>query len=324
MSRHCSQPTSCYHAHELAAAGAFVLLLVLTGAASAYVVIRAVFSLGGAFPEILDSTGARATASVMCVFYLALGVWVRFVEPRRLGVTRLELTSPKLTRRMRVAFLSDLHAELFWPMRGRVAPAVAGQSPDLILFGGDFLNSGSRHAKARLAAEMTQLSAVAPMIAVEGNADYYHEGGREIMQAAGARFLSAGRADLDAGVSVWGVDFLDRDAIQAAGKELDTGRFNICLTHEPSLMPDAAEAGFDLLLAGHTHGGQIRLPWVGGLVTMAHLSYRVQMGRYRYGALTGYVGRGIGLERGVVARGRLLCPPEVVIFDLLPGAGSGA
>ena len=102
-------------------------------------------------------------------------------------------------------------------------------------------------------------------------------------------------------VNVCGIDFMDSGGLAEAGAQLDRSRFNVCVTHEPSLMPEAADAGFDLFLAGHTHGGQIRMPFYGALVTLARLGKRVEMGRYRMGALTGYVSRGVGLEGGLTA-----------------------
>ena len=87
----------------------------------------------------------------------------------------------------------------------------------------------------------------------------------------------------------------------------------ILLYHSPYLFPLAAELGIDLHLAGHTHGGQLRLPLFGALVTSSAFWKRYEAGLYRKGASTLYVSRGIGVEGKGAPRARFLAPPEVVL-----------
>jgi hypothetical protein len=88
------------------------------------------------------------------------------------------------------------------------------------------------------------------------------------------------------------------------------------LYHSPDLAEAAAQAGVDLYLAGHTHGGQVRLPGWGALVTMSAYGKRFEAGQYRLGPTTLYVSRGIGLEGLRLPRVRFLCPPEIVSIQL--------
>jgi len=81
-------------------------------------------------------------------------------------------------------------------------------------------------------------------------------------------------------------------------------------------MPAASQAGIDLYLCGHTHGGQIRLPLYGAMITSSRLGKQFEMGHYQINGTHLYVNRGVGLEGLGAPRIRFLCPPEVVLFTL--------
>ena len=83
-------------------------------------------------------------------------------------------------------------------------------------------------------------------------------------------------------------------------------------------MLQAIESGVDLYLCGHTHGGQVRLPLIGPLVTSSRLGRRYVMGHYHEGRTHLYVSRGIGFEGLGAPRIRLLCPPELTLITLNP------
>ena len=88
------------------------------------------------------------------------------------------------------------------------------------------------------------------------------------------------------------------------------------------MIPQAARAGFVLYLTGHTHGGQVRLPVYGALVTLAVHGKRFECGRYELPeGMTAYVSRGLGLEGGHATRVRFMCSPEVVLLEFAPEAG---
>jgi predicted MPP superfamily phosphohydrolase len=88
------------------------------------------------------------------------------------------------------------------------------------------------------------------------------------------------------------------------------------LYHTPDLAPEAAEAGIDLQLSGHTHGGQVRLPFFGALFAGSLYGKRYEVGRLSEGALTLYVTRGIGMEGKGAPRVRFLSPPEITLWEL--------
>jgi predicted MPP superfamily phosphohydrolase len=90
----------------------------------------------------------------------------------------------------------------------------------------------------------------------------------------------------------------------------------IFLYHSPELMPEAVQQGIDLYLCGHTHGGQVRLPLIGPLLTSSQLGRRYVMGLYREGCTCLYVSRGIGLEGLSAPRVRFLAPPEITLVTI--------
>ena len=92
--------------------------------------------------------------------------------------------------------------------------------------------------------------------------------------------------------------------------------FTLLLYHSPDLMPEAVELGIDLYLCGHTHGGQIRLPLLGAVLTSSDFWKRYEMGRYEEGKTTLYVSRGLGLEEKGAPHARFLAPPEIILWTL--------
>jgi predicted MPP superfamily phosphohydrolase len=95
--------------------------------------------------------------------------------------------------------------------------------------------------------------------------------------------------------------------------------FSLLLYHSPDLIAQAADHSVDLYLCGHTHGGQLRLPFYGAIVTGSLLGKQYESGLYTSGDTTLYVSRGIGFEGGSMPRARFLCRPEIVSLELCPG-----
>jgi hypothetical protein len=108
----------------------------------------------------------------------------------------------------------------------------------------------------------------------------------------------------------------ERLATLVAQAPPDTCR--VLLYHSPELMPVAPEFGINLYLCGHTHGGQVRLPFYGAVVTASTLGKRFEMGYYRLEDTHLYVSRGFGFEGMGAPRVRFLCPPEITLVSIQP------
>lgn len=127
-------------------------------------------------------------------------------------------------------------------------------------------------------------------------------------------------------IAVVGVDdaYYGLSDLDAAFAGVNADDFVVFLTHTPSITPDAIARGADLILAGHTHGGQVRFPFIGAVWTHMHSNQALNSGLYGpedISKLTGidagqsklFISRGVGTSRLHI---RFLCPPEVVYITL--------
>ena len=120
----------------------------------------------------------------------------------------------------------------------------------------------------------------------------------------------------DARIYLAGVDdahFYRVDNLEAAVAEIPSDAYSILLSHTPEIYRQAAHAGFDLMLAGHTHGGQICLPSGIAVTLDSDLPRRLGRGPWRYGAMDGYTSAGAG---ACIVPVRFNCPPEITLHRL--------
>ncbi|TFG53522.1 MAG: metallophosphoesterase [Gemmatimonadales bacterium] len=246
-------------------------------------------------------------------------------ESNRVSLTRHRVRVPGLPSsldRMRIAQVSDLHLyDGVHPVADDVLALLDRERPDLVVLTGDQWDrmEGSR----TLSHWLRSLPGSLPVIAVLGNHEYWAgtttAQAERIHEQAGAALL-VNRAETcainGAALTIVGLDDLragQPDAMTAAGAALP-GVPQIWLIHEPGHVdlvewPDAAEPA--LILSGHTHGGQIRLPGVPPVLPWGSGSYLA--GWYRTSAGPMYVSRGVG---SIGIRTRFRCPPELPIFTL--------
>jgi predicted MPP superfamily phosphohydrolase len=268
------------------------------------------------------------------VVHVALSLLVAyacFVEPFRLTVTRLEVRSPKLAgldRPLSVLHLSDLHMERPTRRDRRILRLAEELAPDLILLTGDYLNLSYTDDDLAVASAREWLSLLrAPLgvFAVLGTpeVDVRHRVD-DVFVGTGVRLLRNEAATVSPGgsaITLLGVTcerdgYSDLAGLEAAVSQVPEGAFTILLYHLPDLMPEAVVRRIDIYLAGHTHGGQWRLPGYGALITSSAYGKRYEMGRYVEGDTLLYVTRGLGLEGLAAPRARVLCPPEVLLLSL--------
>ncbi len=151
---------------------------------------------------------------------------------------------------------------------------------------------------------------------------------RALLSADGWNDLTNRRDELDLGglaVELLGLDdaHLRRQDLRVAPRR-SPSRFGIAVMHSPDSAPEVAACGYPFVVAGHTHGGQVRLPLVGALVTNSHLPRRLVSGLIRMGGSFVHVSPGLGTSK--YAPFRFLCPPEATLLELrrAPGGGSPA
>ena len=250
-----------------------------------------------------------------------------FWRHKRLVVERADLAVADLQAPFddyRIAFLTDLHYSAIVP-RWYLARAVATAlelAPDLILLGGDFVSHHARYAEG-LVDLLQPLAAPDGVFAVLGNHDHYvsSEVVRTALAAAGVRelrnasvVLRRGNAALAvAGVGDLRFDVIDFDAA-TAGLPGDVPR--IVVSHDPDVFAYwPPKMRLDLMLSGHTHGGQAHFPLLGPPYVPSQFGFRYLAGHLREGGRQLYVSRGVG---AITAPIRWGCPPEISLLVLHP------
>ncbi len=262
----------------------------------------------------------RRAIFVLAAIGASCFVYALRVEPYWLDVSHARITSPRIpagSQPLRIVHISDLHCDPQPRLEERLPDIIANQQPDLIVFTGDSVNSpdGLPVLKKCLSA----LAKIAPTYVVKGNWDSWYWRELDLFGGTGVKEL---KADSEA-ITIRGIPV--RIAGLAVGQEANldktlaesgAGEVKIFLYHYPDLIHQEAGHGVDLYCAGHTHGGQVALPFYGALVTFSRFGKRYESGLHREGNTWLYVNRGIGMEGGRAPRVRFFARPEVTVISI--------
>jgi uncharacterized protein len=219
---------------------------------------------------------------------------------------------------LRLLHLSDLHCDMNTSLVGSVIERVRTESYDACLLTGDYRarTSGSfETAVSQLSRLRTALPG--PMFAVLGNHDFIEM--VHPMEASGIRVLLNEAAFIErsgARLFIAGVDdphYYRADNLEKTAQEIPVGATSVLLSHTPEIYRKAELCGFDLMLCGHTHGGQICIPGGAAVFLNANCPRSMCRGIWRYKTLQGYTSTGTGVS-GVDVR--FNCPGEIVIHEL--------
>ena len=170
---------------------------------------------------------------------------------------------------------------------------------------------------------MTALADIAPTYAVRGNWDTAFWRDLDLFGGTGVNELDGQMAELDirgAPVVVNGLAVGHYAQINDILSQMPVRAFTVFLYHYPDEIEEVSGHAIDLYCAGHTHGGQVSLPWYGALVTLSKFDKQYESGLYRKADTFLYVNRGIGMEGGSAPRVRFFARPEVTIINIVPTA----
>jgi predicted MPP superfamily phosphohydrolase len=245
-----------------------------------------------------------------------------FTEPFRLTVEHQKIHLPRLPRELdgfRVVQLSDIHHSPF-TSREQIERAVETANslqPDIVALTGDYVSKERAYA-APCAELLGTLRARWGVYAVLGNHDHWTDAalitdlfraeGITVLVNQGMRFENKGAAFWLAGVDDTMVGLEDLSLALAGSSD---NEFKLLLAHNPIILRRAARAGVDLVLSGHTHGGQVRLR--SDRKANRRPPRRLLKGLARQGDTQIYITRGLGT---VVLPVRFGCPPEVSLLEL--------
>jgi len=260
-----------------------------------------------------------ALAGSCCIAYGIL------IEPYMLTVRAERISSPKLRGEVRLLHLSDLHVRDWSRLEDALVATSRALQPDLILISGDFTSvPTSLPAAQRL---MKAIAEIAPTFCSRGNSEYRKPPFEDVTRGSEARWLLNETVTLEFGgskLAVTGADTGDESSVRPLGEAVDPACYSVCMYHYPDLVPELGSLPFDLLLCGHSHGGQIRLPLIGAVIGASRAGRRYVKGLFRSGDKAANISAGIGCRSYGLPRMRYMCPPEAVLITLAPGAGTGA
>lgn len=268
-----------------------------------------------------EGRAARWTVAAAALI-AAVAVDAYWIEPYWLEVTYHRLESDKLDRPLRVAVVADFQTDVLGDYELRSLERVMEERPDVILLAGDYLQP--RRGRGRfeslrdqLNAHLEQIGFSAPLgvYAVKGNTDF--AAWTSIFEGLPVTLFEETRTVSNERIAVTGlsVGFSFQRRLRVAPAQ----PFHIVLGHGPDYALGDIDA--DLLVAGHTHGGQVRIPGFGPPVTFSKIPRAWAAGvTHLAGGTVLAVSRGLGMERGDAPRLRFLCRPELMILDVEPAA----
>lgn len=276
-------------------------------------------------------TKRRRIVVPILLVLVAIAAALLLLSKYGLSVTRLSLEFENLPRGFdgfKIVQLSDLHGSEFGQDNARLIEAVEKEEPDIIALTGDFLDEGKAGRELpALGALVAELIKLAPVYFVSGNHDWASGASSELFEmltAAGVVCLRNDFVYLERGgdVLVLGgvddpngpADMETPDEFVARLRSEAPGAFTLLLAHRAYWAERYPELDVDLILCGHTHGGIVRLPFLGGVAgTNFALFPEYDAGLFETGAYKLYISRGLGNS---VPLPRFLNTPELVSITL--------
>ncbi|MGA8597720.1 MAG: metallophosphoesterase [Bryobacteraceae bacterium] len=216
--------------------------------------------------------------------------------------------------------LSDLHIDGIEGLTEAVIEAVSDLTPDLCVLTGDYrfdIEGSCERAHSGMRSIVGRISEKCDILGILGNHDPSETA--YALEEMGVRVLINDVAEIKRGhasISFIGVDDpydYKCDDLESALASIPDDKFKILLAHAPELYDQAAEKAIHLYLCGHTHGGQIRIPWVGPVIRNSACPRSYSHGYWRHKGMQGYTSAGIGCSTLPV---RFNCPPEIVLIEL--------
>lgn len=250
----------------------------------------------------------------------------------RLIVTEYQIESNLITETKKIVLLTDLHSCYYGPAQAELIQAVREQEPDLILMAGDIADDGMPDEGTRDL--LAGIAGLYPCYYVSGNHEYWSgrvAAQKELFRSFGVKVLEGDTDTITLNGQVISISGIDdpycgaevfETQLRTAGEAAAEDRYTILLSHRPERFGQYAEYNFDLVVSGHAHGGQWRLPYLladGLLAPNQGLFPRLTTGLHEDNRTMMVVSRGLSRESTRIPR--FFNPPELVVIELVPGHG---
>lgn len=199
---------------------------------------------------------------------LAAIVYFCYRQNNKIETLEITIHSDKLDEDVTVVHLSDMHSKLFGKNSRNLLEKVESAKPDFICFTGDFLDRYTKEISPSIEC-VGSLTELAPVFYCPGNHDYHRANREEILGELKKRNVRVLRSQYARcrKVNILGLDAVGYDIhTPLALSEFECAKgFKLLLTHFPEQIAEFSDYDIDLVLAGHAHGGQFRLPFIGGV-----------------------------------------------------------
>ncbi len=261
------------------------------------------------------------TCGLTAIMIAAIGIYAFRIEPYWLEISRLQLKTDKLEQPVKIVVVADLQSDVFGEY-DRIALRLANDAKgDIILFLGDYAQESPYYVRDKslqdfkAAIQEINISATQGIYAVRGNLETRYDW-NPVFEGLPVRLLEQTETVARPNLCITGLSLDDSHNTKLFIPDCGD-KFHVVFGHVPNFA--LGDVRGDLLIAGHTHGGQIRLPFIGPLATASKIPNKWGAGITGLGnGRTLFVSRGIGMERGYAPRFRFLCRPELAIIELLP------
>lgn len=270
--------------------------------------------------------------AVMALFFIL----VMIIDCNRFVIREYTCISEKLHKEGSFILLSDLHNKSFGKGNERLLRAIDREKPDMILIAGDMYTSAKNKDNSDVAEFVSRLAGKYPVYYGNGNHEHktrlypgvfgsmYQDYMKKI-KAAGAEVLINSKVSLPGyNVEIYGLEiereyykkfvnqFMEKEYLTKVLGKTDSGKFNLLIAHNPDYFDAYADWGADLTVSGHVHGGLMRLPVLGGVISpRLKLFPHYDGGRFEKGKSVMILGRGLGTHTLPV---RIFNPGELVVI----------
>ena len=277
----------------------------------------------------------------LCICLLAILEWMR--EIHTFKITNYHITSKKLKgleKTRKIVFLSDLHSYSYGPNNEKLVRTIKKEKPDYILVAGDMVVAKPGAAIDVACALFEQLSAICDVYFANGNHEQRMKENRKLfgdtfdkfqdnMESSGIKVLPNQKTKLNwdnVSVEIFGLEIptckfkkfkkqiFTKEEVQELLGRSDEASYNVLIAHNPMFMNSYLEWGADLVLSGHLHGGVVRIPGIGGIITPDFTifpKYSGEMTKVEDASVV--VSKGIGIHTIKV---RLFNPAEVIVLHI--------
>lgn len=294
-------------------------------------ILRRPPSLGESMAKVL----LILIAAVICICLLSAAV-----DSRRFVTLLYEVRSAKIKKPCRLILLSDLHSKSFGPENGRLFRKIEALAPDGILAAGDMLTSARGEDYGIALSLLARLAKLCPVYYGMGNHEQrlarqperfpgVYDGYLRGLREAGIEPLVNENVSLPAwNLAVCGVEIdkrfyrhlqkepMEARYLSALLGEPDRDSFQVLIAHNPDYFEAYAAWGADLTVSGHVHGGIMRLPILGGVLSPSLTLFpKYDGGRFTKGDKTLILSRGLGSHTIPL---RIFNPGELVVLELMP------